>query len=215
MKREEKRNLIMEKILSTSAELMFTQGYKKTTTRQIIEKAGIRYGTLYHFFRDKEDIFLHNAIKIYRDIIQLAGELTVKQKDPISKYALTRGLELKAIETYEKLAELYLEAYSSWRITQAMLPMNIKMYKDYFHKYCSDFTDQDYHDRVLAMRGMRLNFISEFVHTGHRIYESKFNLIMGTTLSLFNIPESKIKNAINFAGTTLREKSITMYGFKL
>lgn len=35
-------------------ELFYVQGYDKTTTRQIIQKAGILNGSLYHSFTNKE-----------------------------------------------------------------------------------------------------------------------------------------------------------------
>ena len=61
MKRIEKSNNIKNKIIEVSRRLFVNQGYQKTTIRQIIEEAGINTGTLYHFFRDKEDIFLRGS----------------------------------------------------------------------------------------------------------------------------------------------------------
>ena len=58
MTRTEKSNHIKNKIIEIARRLFVNQGYQKTTIRQIIEETGINIGTLYHYFRDKEDIFL-------------------------------------------------------------------------------------------------------------------------------------------------------------
>ncbi len=215
MKREEKSNYIKEKILDVTSKLIIKQGYKKTTTRQIIKEAGVNYGTLYHFFRDKEEILLHISMKIYSDTIDAAGTLAEKEKDPVMRYVLTRALEMKAVERYDRIAELYLEAYSSWRITQAMLPMNIEMYITYFHKYCENFTDQDYYNRALAARAIRFIFISDRVYSGAGKFESYFPFIIETTLSLFKVPDNKIKKTINKALRIIKEDSITIQDFRL
>ncbi len=50
---EEKRKYLM----NAAHELFLEMGYKSVTTRQIAAKAGISKGTLYHYFKNKEDLF--------------------------------------------------------------------------------------------------------------------------------------------------------------
>lgn len=49
-------NETKEKILDIAEELFFTKGYEVTPVSEILEKAGIAKGTLYHHFKNKEDI---------------------------------------------------------------------------------------------------------------------------------------------------------------
>ena len=101
---------------------MSDQGYQKTTIRQIIEEAGINTGTLYHFFRDKEDIFLRGSEITDIELVALVESLTKNEKDYVLKYAVYMALEFKMVEKSDKIAELYLESYSSWRMTQMVIP---------------------------------------------------------------------------------------------
>ncbi len=122
MKRIEKSNNIKNKIIEVSRRLFVGQGYQKTTIRQIIEEAGINTGTLYHFFRDKEDIFLRGSEQTDIELVALVESLTKNEKDYVLKYAVYMALEFKMVEKSDKIAELYLESYSSWRMTQMVIP---------------------------------------------------------------------------------------------
>lgn len=52
-KPEERR----QEIVSAARELLQTKEYEKTTMRDIMEKLGIAKGTIYHYFKSKEELF--------------------------------------------------------------------------------------------------------------------------------------------------------------
>src|SRR5689334_17659099 len=58
-KRQENKKVTQEKILRVALELFSTKGFYKTTTRQISRKAGVAEGTLFNYFRSKEDLALY------------------------------------------------------------------------------------------------------------------------------------------------------------
>lgn len=43
-------------IIAAARELFDTQGYEKTTMRHVMDKLGIAKGTIYHYFRSKEEL---------------------------------------------------------------------------------------------------------------------------------------------------------------
>jgi AcrR family transcriptional regulator len=215
MRRAEKRIEIKKKIMDVSLELFLSQGYKGTTIRQIIEKADINIGTLYHFFRDKEDINVHIAQETYDKFIDYADHIVENEKDYILRYALTRALEFKAIEKYDRVAELYLETYSSWRITQMVLPVNIARSKLFFHQYNRGLSEQDYLNKTLALRGMRLMFISERVYNGPGSYETNCPFLIETALTLYNVPKKNIEKAITKAMKIVSEDLAIVYGITI
>ncbi len=53
---QELRDASRQKILEASLELFGTKGYKSTTISDIVKKAGISKGLIYHYFDSKEDI---------------------------------------------------------------------------------------------------------------------------------------------------------------
>jgi len=46
------------RIIRISRRLFLEQGYDKTSVRQILNKSGLSTGSLYHFFKNKEEILL-------------------------------------------------------------------------------------------------------------------------------------------------------------
>jgi hypothetical protein len=131
------------------------------------------------------------------------------------KYALTRALEFKVIEDYDRVAELYLETYSSWRITQMMLPVNVQRNKLFFHKYNKNLTEHDYYMKTLALRSMRMGFISERVHSGAGNFKTRCPFLIETALSLFHVPKQTINKAINKAMDEVKKGTITIHGITI
>jgi len=215
MRREEKSKIVRDRILDTSRDLFILKGYKAATTREIIEKAGITTGTLYHFFRDKEDIFLNIVIATYEDAMKAAETIIGRQSNSSLQYATIYALEMKAIQKYYRVAELYLESYSSWRVTEVMLPVNIERNKVFFNKYNPDFTDQDYFIKTLALRGMRLSFIMERVFSGKVDYRAKCAFLIKEGLSLFNVPDKEGEEAVTRALDLTSKNSLTIHGFSI
>lgn len=58
-KREQNKEQTREKILQAALELFRKNGLEGTTTRQISRKAGIAEGTLFNYFKTKEDLALY------------------------------------------------------------------------------------------------------------------------------------------------------------
>jgi len=58
-KRARNKDVIRRKIVAAALTLFQTKGFETTTTRAIARKAGIAEGTVFNYFRTKEDIALH------------------------------------------------------------------------------------------------------------------------------------------------------------
>src|SRR5438477_3337935 len=58
-KREQNKATMRKRIVTAALSLFQTKGFDATTTRAIARKAGIAEGTVFNYFRTKEDIALH------------------------------------------------------------------------------------------------------------------------------------------------------------
>lgn len=78
-----------EKLIEAAMELFFYQGYEATSVAQILEKAGAGSGSLYYFFRDKEDLALAVAQK-YLVMLRpvLFDPVYAEESDPIERIFL-------------------------------------------------------------------------------------------------------------------------------
>ena len=75
-----------EKVITASLDLMTTRGFNTTTVDDIVKKAGVAKGSVYHAFKSKEDLaiaaleqYLQNGLAIISD-----GPYT-KIDDPVDK----------------------------------------------------------------------------------------------------------------------------------
>ncbi|HTI72104.1 MAG TPA: TetR/AcrR family transcriptional regulator [Candidatus Limnocylindria bacterium] len=68
-KRDRKKELTKDRILAAALELFREKGLEGTTTKEISQRAGIAEGTLFNYFRTKEDLALFFFQKETDDLI--------------------------------------------------------------------------------------------------------------------------------------------------
>ena len=103
MMEDGKRNT-KEVIIQTAQKLFAKYGMRKTAVDDIVEKARVSKGSIYHHFRDKEDIF--------RSVIRKEGEtLIAKIWEEISKHSTPQDKLREMIRTkilhYKNLINLW------------------------------------------------------------------------------------------------------------
>lgn len=215
MSRAEKSTSTRNAIIDATRELFFAQGYKSTTIRQITEKANVLNGTLYHFFKDKEQILLQIVIDAYGELMTVADEIIGDESDPALRFAVIYLLEMKAIQKYPNIAELYLESYSSWRITDELHPLNVNRNKQFFGCFNENFSHMDYHMLTLALRGMKLVFISEKINKDQLDFREKCSFLIRNSLTMFNVPQTRITKAIDQAFNLIEKRQWSLYDLTL
>lgn len=206
---------IKQKILDVSRDLFIDQGYKKTTIRQIIQKADILNGSLYHFFENKEDIFKQIIITVADEAIGLAKNLAQKYSDIRLVNTLPDALQIYSIDKHAKLAELFFEAYSAWPIFNLFTKKLAEEMRKSYQDYNPDFSEQDYYLRALTIEGCVRNFIADSIFEGKIGYRDKLAVILKVYQMLFNIPAFDIQDIIAKIDTIIRTEEIVIYGIKI
>ncbi|MHA1911782.1 MAG: TetR/AcrR family transcriptional regulator [Candidatus Kariarchaeaceae archaeon] len=80
--RDKQKEETHNKILDVATELFFAEGFSKTTTSAIGERAGVSKGTIFHHFPTKEDLglaVLERAMTHFFAVLDLMDELTPKE----------------------------------------------------------------------------------------------------------------------------------------
>jgi DNA-binding transcriptional regulator YbjK len=206
---------VKEKILNVSSDLFLKQGYKNTTTRQIIAEAGIQNGSLYHFFKNKEGIFAHLASNLFDEGAQMAEKLAKNNISPALKYAITLTMELYAVEKDDRLAELFYEMYKSWTVFEMLARKGSERNKSLFKIYNPELTDSDYYKKTIAIKGCIYGFLAERFYGGNISFQDKTVTLLEMSLSLFNVPMSEIKNAIQKSYNIIKKNKIMIHGFEI
>lgn len=69
-RREKKRDRHRQEIMEAAEKLFLSQGYEKTTMKEIADKALYAKGTIYNYFESKGELYLAIGIKAYELIIE-------------------------------------------------------------------------------------------------------------------------------------------------
>ena len=97
-------------ILDVAQELFFSKGYKQTSIESIIKKIGVAKGTIYYYFKSKEDLMDKLVKRMTNQILIEVKKITERTDlDALTKlnraYITTRNVKLENIE----LIKLYLK----------------------------------------------------------------------------------------------------------
>lgn len=73
------------KILTAAIKVFAQKGYNNTTMSDVSIQAKVGIGTLYNYFKNKDDLLLNCMKKTIEDEIQQVKHVSDKEKDPIEK----------------------------------------------------------------------------------------------------------------------------------
>lgn len=211
-KREEKSRKIRDNILNVSRRLFIQQGYSATTIRQILTESGITTGTLYHFFKDKDDILMQLAADHLDDVSVLIKSLTENDPDPAVFYALEVSIMFITIHKYDRVAELYLSMYRSWRVSDLICRNHGVKNRQIFGKRNKDRTDEWWYIRSLAITGIMQNCIAERLNNNKMTVEMNIEIILTAAFGYFNIPINKIEPSVSRAMEIIKKNKVGLYG---
>lgn len=82
-RREEKRDLTRQQILSAAADLFSEKGYESTTLEEVTERANVSKGTLYYNFESKEDLVVALRRQALSGTVTQVMELMNNGGDPL------------------------------------------------------------------------------------------------------------------------------------
>lgn len=112
-KREQNKEQTRERILKAAMELFRKKGFYKTTTREISQKARIAEGTLFNYFKTKEDLALYFFAKELQERIDWYYQDEYIQQAPLPEklFAITQH-SLDRMAPYEEfIGAVYLRAF--------------------------------------------------------------------------------------------------------
>jgi AcrR family transcriptional regulator len=102
-KRQKNKDQTKKRILAAALALFQENGLEGTTTKQISQKAGIAEGTLFNYFKTKEDLALYFFQKETDDLIEWFDAQPQLKKAPLpEKLFAVVHRQLEYIEPYEE-----------------------------------------------------------------------------------------------------------------
>ncbi len=105
--RGEKRSEIAQKAIA----LLARKGFQATTIQDIADAAGLGKGTIYHYFKTKEEILLVVSEELFCETEKSFGSALLRIDEPLEKIAALIEEALRVTEDVENLFVVYTELW--------------------------------------------------------------------------------------------------------
>lgn len=143
---------VRAKIINSAKTLLAEEGYSKTTIRKIVEHSGILTGSIYYFFKNKEDIFHAILLELMRDCIRRIN-MRFRDESPLFIYAAVCQVELKMLAENQIVRDSYRRAYDSSIIFEGMIAQFHEMARNLFNGTKYEKADEEYYENTLMIKG--------------------------------------------------------------
>ena len=195
--RKANSELLKNKIIRISRRLFLEQGYENTTVRQILKKAGLSAGSLYHLFKNKEEILLFGLHDALIEISSLTDSKASEYKEPLLRYALDVALGTSEILKHKHLFNFYNAVYKNESVENLVISLKVEKMKTLLKDLNLLFTDDEIHSRMLAIHGAtRALMIAKINKQLSADLKEIYSLIIRIALTEFNIPRKKIEKIL-------------------
>ena len=88
-------------LIATARKLFAASGYAAVGTEEVVRRAGVTRGALYHHFGDKRDLFRHVLTAVGADLAQALAERALAVEDPWESLLVGTEMFLEACEQPE------------------------------------------------------------------------------------------------------------------
>jgi AcrR family transcriptional regulator len=208
--RKTNREVLRNKIIKISRKLFLEQGYENTTVRQVLKKAHLSTGSLYHFFKNKEEILLFALKDALLEISSLTDSMAAKYNEPVLRYALGIAVGTSEIFKYKYLFNFYNAIYKNESAENFMISLKVTRMKNLLNDLNLDFTDNQIHSRVLAIHGAtRTLMLAKINKQLSANLNDIYSLIIKIALSEFDIPKEKIDKIIKLTTKILQDETFS------
>ncbi len=184
---EFKKNLIV----SAAEEIFFTKGFENTTMMEIAHKVGYSKGSIYSYFKSKNEVCFCIVNNYFGSIAGLAQEISKKKCDGLQKLIIFKSRFLKEFSTKEDFRKIF-ETFKYHRGQCIAIEEELDRNKNYNREInlaIRGFLEEGMRDGSIkqsinvivlasALWGEEVSFISELGTKGDNDFVYLFDLII-------------------------------------
>ncbi len=189
---------IRKKVLMAATQLFIEKGYENTTVRDISKLAGVPTNTIFYEMKTKEDILCALLNYFLDGVFGLANSYSKKYTDDeMLQYVVYVCLQLYMAETSEDMRNLYLNAYSLPKVSEAI---RLRLTKEMQHILSSQLPElepKDYYEIEIASSGIMRGYISVPCDV-YFTAQIKSKRCIEMMMLIYRFKEEKIQRAIEF-----------------
>ena len=208
----EKSEKLRCRIIDVAVELFIEQGYDKTTTRQIIQKAGILNGSLYHIFKNKEEIFSAAITEALWEAVDAAGDF-LPDANILMRLGFPILLPVYIASESKDLAELLARAGKNWDSVNVICDAMTQWIRDNDTDGLFDTHAEDFRFKMCACIGAQSSIVEQYSRSpGALDPVSAMTVVAGILLDIFGIHHEDLRSKVSSIYDVIVSRDITICG---
>jgi TetR/AcrR family fatty acid metabolism transcriptional regulator len=153
------RSLKYHRILEAAVKVFARQGFRQCTVAQIAKEAGVADGTIYLYFKNKDDILVHFFSFKAKQVFDRFREEVARGTDSLEKLRNLIRVHLGEFQRDPDMAVVYqIETHQSRRFAEEQIREMGKMYRDII----SDIVEEGQQEGLIR-RDLYLSLVKRFI----------------------------------------------------
>lgn len=185
------------KILSACAHLFLTQGYHKTTVKQIAAESGCATSSFQNLFRSKENVLSEFVGYMFSEQFGAAKKTVETNYPPVYVYALETAVQLAITEINENLRDIYVEAYS---LPDTVELIHRKTAEELYHTFGDrfpGFEESDFYNLEIGSAGLMRGYMAKKCDIFFP-FDKKITCFLTMSLSCYRVSPEEIEQILAF-----------------
>jgi TetR/AcrR family transcriptional regulator len=173
-RKERERLRRQREFLETAEEVFSQKGFYSTTIQEISEKSEFAVGSIYHMFRNKDEIYTALLEMRMEEYLALLEERINNSSDPMEKVRTLVETKFQYFSEHKPFLRLYLETTlgSGWDVRIGGVERLLSRYEDYLERLAGMFEEgirgnlfsgTDPIGMALALEGMVRAFVTYWI----------------------------------------------------
>ena len=181
-----------------------TKGFKKTTTREIAEKASVNLGLIPYYFQKKENLARHVYQQIMRDIINLEDLKHIPARNSIQQFFLYYAMVQHNMLREQGVFSFYIELIYEDVVAVEPQPYTYRLVKEVVAEYGLDVDADELELYVQIMKGVERTLTVRKVQGKTELSYVRINrLLVLNLLLMLGLDKKTIQGEINQAEQVL------------
>lgn len=186
------------RVLHVVAKMFLSQGYHKTTLRDVAKEADIAYSSLINIFGSKEGILSELVAYVLEGQFSATERLLAGKTDnKILFYAAETTLQLYMAESHEHIREMYAVSYSLPETSRVIYDTITGKLQEIFREHLPQLKERDFYCLELASGGIMRSFMTVPCDRFFTM-DMKVRAFLQTTFRVYLVSEEEIERAIDF-----------------
>ncbi|ERT62517.1 TetR/AcrR family transcriptional regulator [Megasphaera vaginalis (ex Srinivasan et al. 2021)] len=182
---------VRRKVLMSAKRLFIEQGYAKTTIRQIVDDSGIMIGSIYHFFKNKADIFQ----SLMQEMLDQSSRLVKERfgrESAVIQIAIIFLIEIEAIKSNKNVRDSFFEGDAMLEAFEHRIDSISHLSQQLFAELLPSLAYEDYFARTLLIHGMMRSYITSYYFTRKVQTKLSYGLFLRMVLPVYGVKEAEI-----------------------